>query len=75
VRSIANMGIFPRPPLVYLIFGCIFLSAAVIFTFTGKALGRYGSWVCRAKDPSGFWLLVALYYLGGVFFIGCFLVN
>jgi hypothetical protein len=31
--------------------------------------------VYRAKEPGVFWGVVAIYYLGGVLFIGIFLLN
>ena len=62
-----------RPPYIYLILGVISFSAAVVWTSIGKAWTRFYGWVYRAKEPKQFWLVVALYYLGGVFFIGIFL--
>jgi hypothetical protein len=62
-----------RSPYVFLILGCILLSAGVVWTYTGKARTRFRGWVYRAEEPTGFWWLVALYYLGGVLFLGIFL--
>jgi hypothetical protein len=63
-----------RPPYIFLIFGVTLFSAGVVSTCTGKASARF-SWVYRAKEPVVFWWLVAFYYLGGVLFIGIFLLN
>jgi hypothetical protein len=61
------------PPYSLLILGAISFSAAVVWTCTGKAWVRFHGWVYRAKEPNRFWWEVAMYYLGGVFFIGYFL--
>jgi hypothetical protein len=68
---------FSRPiesPYIYLILGVFLFSLGVVWTCTGKASARF-SWVYRAKEPVVFWLLVAMCYLGGVLFIGIFLLN
>ena len=39
----------------------------------GKVWVRFNGWVYRAQEPRIFWGEVALYYLGGVCFIGYFL--
>jgi hypothetical protein len=62
-----------KPPYIYLVLGVILFSAAVVWTSTGKARTRFQGWVYRAKEPTQFWLVVALYYLGGICFIGYFL--
>jgi hypothetical protein len=59
-----------RPPYIFLILGVISFSAAVVWTYTGKAWVRFDGWVYRAKEPKWFWWEVALYYLVGVLFIG-----
>jgi hypothetical protein len=64
-----------QSPYYFLIFGIIFFIAAVVWTFIGKARTRYSGWVSRAKEPTQFWWEVALYYLGGVCFIGIFLYK
>jgi hypothetical protein len=51
--------------------GGFLFSMAVFSTFTGKTSARF-CWVYRAKEPIVFWLVVAMYYLGGVCFIGYF---
>ncbi len=61
-----------RPPYVFLLLGIISISAATVFTCTGKVWVRFNGWVYRAKKPGTFWLEVALYYLGGVWFVGYF---
>ena len=64
-----------RPPYVLLIFGAFSLFLAVAGTCTGEAWARFGQVVYRAKEPKQFWRLVAMYYLGGVCFIGYFLYK
>jgi hypothetical protein len=63
-----------RPPYTYLLMGGVFFSMAVYSTFAGRTSARF-SWVYRAKEPISFWVLVALYYFGGVLFIGIFLYQ
>jgi hypothetical protein len=60
---------------IYLILGVISFSGAVISTYTGKTRGRFTGWVYRAKEPDVFWFAVAVYYVGGVLFIGGFLLS
>ncbi len=63
-------------PYYFLVLGAIFLLAAVVSTFTGKTYGRYGrGWARRANEPTEFWWTVAIYYIGGVCFIGYFLYK
>jgi RsiW-degrading membrane proteinase PrsW (M82 family) len=62
-----------RPPYIDLILGVILFSAAVVWTCTGKARTRFSGWVYRAAEPTQFWWVVAMYFLGGVLFIGIFL--
>jgi len=64
-----------KPPYVFLILGVASISAAVVWTCTGKVWVRFNGWVYRANKPGSFWCEVALYYLGGVFFIGYFLYK
>jgi hypothetical protein len=59
-----------RSPYVFLIVGAISFFGAVVSTFAGKTRARFGGWIYRAKEPSEFWWVVAIYYLAGVFFIG-----
>jgi len=61
-------------PYVLLIAGFSLFLLGVVATYTGKASSRY-KWVYRAEDPSGFWWLVAMYYLGGVVFVVIFLCT
>ena len=58
---------------IYLILGIATLSWAVISTCIGKTRSRFSGWAYRAKEPGAFWFAVAIYYLGGVFFIWIFL--
>jgi hypothetical protein len=64
-----------RSPYYFLIVGLISFSAAVASTCAGKTYGRYGGWASRAKEPTDFWWTVAIYYFGGVCFIGYFLYK
>ena len=66
---------FLRPPQIFLILGVISLSAAVVFTCTGKVWVRFNGWVYRAQETKWFWCEVGLAYLIGVGFIGCFLLE
>ena len=54
------------PPYIYLIIGGFLFSVGVIATCTGKVSARF-CWVYRAKEPTQFWGLVAIYSLAGVF--------
>jgi len=56
-------------PYYFLIFGLIFFCLGVVWTFMGRAWGRY-SWVYRSRDPIDFWLLVGVYYIAGIIFLG-----
>jgi hypothetical protein len=64
-----------RSPYIFLILGVISISAAVVFTCTGKVWVRFNGWVYRAKEPGWFWWDVAIDYLIGVFFVGYFLYK
>jgi hypothetical protein len=64
-----------RPPYIFLILGVISISAAAIFTCTGKVWVRLNGWVYCAKEPGWFWWEVALDYLVGFCFIGYFLYR
>ena len=62
-----------RPPFIYLILGMASLSAGVVWIYTGRARGRFNGWIYRAEDPTQYWWAVAVYLLGGMWFIGSFL--
>jgi hypothetical protein len=64
-----------RPPYIFLILGVISFSGAVVSTCTGKTRTRYRSSIYRAQEPSEFWQVVAMYYLGAVLFVGLFLYR
>jgi hypothetical protein len=51
------------------------LVIAVIFTLSGESLERYGRMVSRAEEPKRFWWNVAMFYLGGIFFIALYLYQ
>jgi len=63
---------FLRPPYIFSIVGIISFSAAVVWTWTGRVWVRFDGWVYRAKEPNWFWFEVAMYYLGGAFFVGLY---
>jgi H+/Cl- antiporter ClcA len=56
----------------FLLIGIIVLVIAVIFTLTGQSLERFGRMVSRAEEPKRFWWNVAMFYLGGIFFIALY---
>ena len=64
-----------RPPHIFAILGVLSISAATVFTCTGKVWVRFNGWVYRVNKPGSFRWEVALYYLGGVWFIGYFLYK
>jgi hypothetical protein len=64
--------VFSDPPYILLILGLALFLAAVVSTCTGKTLARFRGLVYRAKEPSDFWWLVTIYFLGAVLFIGLF---
>jgi hypothetical protein len=68
-------AVLVKPPHIFLMLGILSISAAVVFTCTGKAWVRFNGWICRAKQPGWFWWGVALYYLVGVCFVGYFLYR
>ena len=70
-----DLHLLLRGPYFQLIFGVISFSAAVVWTYTGKAWARFHGWVYRAEEPTDFWGTVAMYYLIGVFLIGYFLYK
>jgi energy-coupling factor transporter transmembrane protein EcfT len=59
----------------FLLIGIVLLIIAVVFTLTGETVERYRGMVYRAEEPKRFWWDVALFYLGGIFFIGLYLYN
>jgi hypothetical protein len=62
-------------PLGLLIFGIGVIALAVVYTCIGKASDHSFGWVERAKDPKGYWLALAFYYLGGLGFVGFYLYK
>jgi hypothetical protein len=64
-----------KPPYIFLILGIISISAATVFTCTGKVWVRLNGWVYRTNEPKWFWYEVAVDYLIGIFFIGYFLFK
>jgi hypothetical protein len=65
--------LFSDSPYILLILGFALIFAAVVSACIGKTLARPRGLVYRAKDPSDFWWVVTIYFLGGVFLIGLFL--
>jgi hypothetical protein len=70
-----DFGSLLRPPYIFLILGVISISAAVVFSFSGRVWVRFNGWVYRAKEPRAFWGNVAAYYFVGVCFVGRFLYK
>jgi hypothetical protein len=70
-----DLGSLQRSPYIFLILGVIFISAAVVFTCTGKVWVRFNGWVYRAKEPRAFWVNTLILYFVGVCFIGGFLFT
>jgi hypothetical protein len=61
------------PPSSLLILGIISFSGAVVSTCTGKTRARVGRTIYRATEPSTFWWVVAIYYVGSLLFVGLYL--
>jgi hypothetical protein len=59
----------------FLLIGIVLLLMAVAFTLTGETLERGYGMVDRADEPKRFWWDVAMFYLGGIFFIALYLFN
>ena len=66
-------NLFSNPPYILLILGFALIFAAVVSVGTGKTF--YRGLVYRTKDPSEFWWLVAISFLGGALFVGMFLYG
>lgn len=64
-----------NPKFPYFMVGVAFLAAAVVSTCAGKTIARYRGWVYRTKEPSEFWGVVAIYYLGAIVCIGIYLYE
>jgi hypothetical protein len=56
----------------FLLIGIVVLVTATMFTLTGQSLEPYGRMVNRAEEPKRFWGNVAMFYLGGIFFIALY---
>jgi hypothetical protein len=56
----------------YHLLGFLFLIVAGISICTGKTLTRGQGLVSRAKEPKTFWLIVVVWFLAGMVFIGGF---
>jgi len=54
----------------YHLLGLLFLIVAGISICTGKTLTHGQGLVSRAEEPKTFWLLVAMWTLAGIVFIG-----
>lgn len=66
---------YSKPPYGLLMFGAFLLFLAVAGTLTGEACARFGPMIYRSEKPKQFWRLIAMYYLGGAFFVGYFLYK
>jgi hypothetical protein len=62
-------------PQLPLILGVLFFLGAVVSTCTGKTKARIGRTIYRAEEPTTFWGVVAIYYLGALVFVGFYLLN
>ena len=62
-------------PLRWLGIGMFFLFAALVGTGTGESWERFGRSTSRAKNPTQFWLSIAIQYIAAVGFIGYFLYK
>lgn len=67
--------LFSNPPYILLILGFASFFGAVLSTCTGKTLARFRGWVYRAEDPSEFWGVVTIYFLGAILLIGLFFIE
>jgi len=63
------------PPYLFLMPAVASVSAAAVFTCTGKAWNRFRGWIYRTKEPRRFWWEVSLYYFVGFGFVVCFLLR
>jgi hypothetical protein len=60
------------PPSSLLVLAVILFLGAVVSALTGKTWARAGCTIYRAKEPSTFWWVVAIYYLGALLFLGLY---
>jgi len=60
---------------IYMILGVLFFFGTVVSTCPGKTSARSGRMIYRAKEPSTFWWVVAMCYLGALLFVGIYLLN
>ena len=64
------------PPSTLLILGIISFLGAVVSTCTEKTWAAHsGRTIYRAKEPSTFWWVVAIYYLSALLFVGLYLYE
>jgi uncharacterized membrane protein YjjP (DUF1212 family) len=73
ILFMADLNAFIRSPYFSLVVGLISFSLATVSTFTGSVWIRFHGRIYRANEPRTFWVSVAVYLLGGVFFIGKFI--
>jgi hypothetical protein len=59
----------------FLLIGIVLFVIAAVFTLTGESLERGGLMVTRAEEPKRFWWNVAMFFVGGIFFIALYLYN
>jgi hypothetical protein len=64
-----------KSPYLFLVLGCLSFSAALVWTFIGKAWVRFYGWVYRSEEPKWFWWEVFLDCVVGGGFIGYFLYK
>lgn len=50
----------------YMAIGISLIFLGLAATLSGEALGRFGRTIRRSEQPTAFWGIVAVYYLGGI---------
>ena len=63
------------PQQRFLLIGIVLLVMAVVFTLSGETVERFYGIVYRTEEPKRFWWDVAMFYIGGLFFIAIFLYK
>jgi hypothetical protein len=61
---------FAKPvPHALLLLGAFLIFLGVVYTCMGESYEKFHGWIYRSKEPKGFWLSIAGYYLTGIFCI------
>jgi hypothetical protein len=58
-----------------LLIGIVLLTMMAVFALSGGIFEPHAGIVYRAKEPRRFWWNVVGYFLGGIFFIGVYLIQ